>query len=629
MTQARTQRQELALFFRTAGRFWQGRTRGPAWAMTALLIALVGGQMTIQVAWTAWGGWFYDALQSRSASRILAILPWLPGIVLGFMLCMTGLLVGRMALQQRWRTALTTQLLDRWLSGQAYYRLSQGAFAEGTPEFRIAEDVRLAVEPLVELAVGLLTAVLGAVVFAHVLWRVGGTLHVAMAGLSFGLPGYLVIAAGVYALVATRITTWSGRRLSALVAGRNDAEAKFRAELTRLRENAESIALDRGDTAERRAVGLRYAVVVQAWRDMIRASGIVALGTNGNIAFSPVVPLLLSVPGYLDGSLSIGAVAQIAGAFAATQTAAAWLADNYLRVSDVMASVSRVNALILALDECEASTGTIEVRPVTEGEVRIDALQLRLPNGTPLATPIDLCVRPGERLLLTGASGTGKSTLIRAIAGLWRWGEGSIALPLGARLAFVPQRIYLPNASLREVLLYATGVEDLSDTSLCTLMRVCRLPHLTDRLDESARWDQILSGGERQRIAFLRVMIARPDIIVMDESTSALDEPSEAALMTALLAELPHATLISVGHRPGLVPFHRTRLRLGAPDNSGGQSRTSRHEILHGAAHGLALGLGREGEAEMDGAIFAACDPHRLRRQAVDGQAERTGPLPV
>jgi putative ATP-binding cassette transporter len=569
VTQARTPRQELALFFRTAGRFWQGPTRWPAWGMTALLMVLVGGQMTIQVAWTAWGGWFYDALQSRSEARILVILPWLPGIVLGFMLCATGLLVGRMALQQRWRATLTGLLLDRWLSGQAYYRLSQGAFAEGTPEFRIAEDVRLAVEPLVELAVGLLTAVLGAVVFAQVLWRVGGTLHLSVGGLAFGLPGYLVIAAALYAAVATRITTWSGRRLSGLVAGRNDAEAKFRAELTRLRENAESIALDRGDAAERRAVGLRYAVVVQAWRDMIRASGFVALGTNGNIAFSPVVPLLLSVPGYLDGSLSIGAVAQIAGAFAATQTAAAWLADNYLRVSDVMASVSRVNALILALDDCEASTGTIAVIPETEGELRIESLQLRLPDGTKLAEPVSLVIRPGERVLLTGASGTGKSTLIRAVAGLWRWGEGRIALPLGARMAFVPQRIYLPNAPLRDVLLYATGVEDLPEATLRTLMRGCGLAHLTERLDDTARWDQMLSGGERQRIAFLRVMIARPDVIVMDESTSALDEPGEAALMAALLAELPHATLISVGHRPGLVAFHARQIRLGAAASGG------------------------------------------------------------
>jgi putative ATP-binding cassette transporter len=539
--------------------------------MTTLLMALVGGQMAIQVTWTAWGGWFYDALQTRNAAHILAILPWLPGIVAGFMLCMTGLLVGRMALQQSWRATVTKLLLDRWLSNQAYYRLSQGAFAEGTPEFRIAEDVRLAVEPLVELAIGLLTAVLGAVVFAQVLWRVGGTLHIAIAGIAFGLPGYLVIAALLYATIATTITTWSGRRLSGLVAKRNDAEAKFRAELTRLRENAESIALDRGDAAERHAMGLRYDIVAQSWRNMIRASGIVAFGTNGNVAISPIVPLLLAVPGYLNGSLSIGAVAQIAGAFAATQTAAAWLADNYLRVSDVMASISRVNALITALDTCTQPTQTITVQAITEGDLQIEALQLRLPCGRTLADPIDLRIRPGERVLLTGASGTGKSTLIRAIAGLWRWGEGRIALPLGARIAFVPQRIYLPNAPLRDVLLYA----------LCNLMQLCGLTTLLDRRDETARWDQTLSGGERQRIAFLRVMITRPDIIVMDESTSALDEPSEAALMSALLTELPNATLISVGHRPGLIPFHSTQIRIGAPARPDVPAKRHRREPLH------------------------------------------------
>ncbi len=624
-----THRQDLTLFFRTAGQFWQGTTRWTAWSLTLLLVALIGGQMAIQVAWTAWGGWFYDALQSRSAPRIVALLPWLPLIVVGFTACVTGLLVGRMTLQQAWRGAVTRLLLDRWLSHQTYYRLSHGAFAEDTPEFRIAEDVRLAVEPLVELAAGLLTAVLGAVVFAQVLWRVGGTLPITLGGLSFGLPGYLVLAAALYAVAATAITTISGRRLSGLVAGRNDAEARFRAELTRLRENAESIALDRGDAAERHSVGRRYAAVAASWRGMIHASGLVALGTNGNIATAPIVPLLLAVPGYLAGTLSIGAVAQIAGAFAATQTAAAWLADNYLRVSDVMASVSRVNALIQALDDAAVPTPAIEVVPMTEGEIRIEALQLHLPGGAKLAGRIDLCVRPGERVLLTGASGTGKSTLIRAMAGLWRWGEGRIALPLGARISYVPQRIYLPNGALREVLLYATGVPDLAEATLHTLMRGCGLGHLTERLDTTARWDQILSGGERQRIAFLRVMIARPDIIVMDESTSALDEPSEAALMTALLAELPDATLISVGHRPGLVPFHRRQFRLELADRSGGVAPMRGHEQLHGGPDGGLFGFGVRDEGKVDGVIVAACDADGLAGQSLDGQTRQRETLPI
>lgn len=562
---ARSHRQDLALFFRSARAFWSGPTALAAWTMTALLVALVGGQMAVQVLWTTWGGWFYDALQSRDPSRMAAILPWLAVVVIGFMLCVTGLLVGRMRLQLAWRARLTNTLVGRWLHDQAYFRLTQGGFANSTPEYRIAEDVRLAIEPLVELSVGLLTALLGASVFAQVLWRLGGTLHVDLFGVAFGVPGYLAIAAGLYAACATAITLRSGRALSGQVSARQDAEAKFRAELTRLRENAESVALHRGCDTERHAIAGRLAAVTQAWGRMIRTSGIVALGTNANVALAPIVPMLLSVPGFMDGQLSIGNVAQIVGAFAATQTAAAWLADNYLRVSDVMGSVARVNDLILALDANAAATSAIDLVHQDRADIAVTDLALCLPTGETLGRSIDLRVAPGERVLLTGPSGTGKSTLIRAMAGLWGWGSGRIALPGAASIVFVPQRVHLPNATLREVALYATGVIAPADTELQALLRRCGLGHLCGELDTIARWDGMLSGGERQRVAFLRLLIARPDVIVMDESTSALDEVAEAELMGLLIAALPDATLLSVGHRPGLRAFHTREVRLGSP----------------------------------------------------------------
>jgi putative ATP-binding cassette transporter len=564
------QAQAVMPFLRCAAGFWSGPTRGRAAALTILVIGLIVAQMAIQVLWTDWNRWFYDALQERSLSGIMATLPWLPCIVVGFIVAVTGLLVCRMFLQLAWRSFVTRRITGQWLSDQRYYRLALGTGGDGAPEQRIAEGARLAIETLVELGIGFLTSVLGALAFASVLWTVGGAARIEMAGVEVVVPGYMAFVAIGYAGLVTAATWRAGRPLSRRIAAKNEAEARFRAELTRLRENAESIALHRGDGAEHAAMTRRFAAVAAAWRDVIGRSGIVAVGTNANIALSPLVPLLFATPKFLAGGLSLGEVMQIAAAFAVTQTALVWFNENTARISDLMASVHRVSFLLEAIEACKTTTDALTTIRTADCAIRVENLTLWLPDGRVLTDRLTLAIAPGERVLIKGPSGTGKSTLIRAMAGLWPWRSGLVVVPEDARIAFVPQRAYLPNGKLRDAVLYGTRIEGISDARLAAALRRCGLNDLAGRLDEEGRWDMILSGGEKQRIGFARLLLGKYAAVMLDEATSALDEASEGLVMALFDQELAGVTVVSVGHRSSLGAFHSRHITLQPARSNGG-----------------------------------------------------------
>lgn len=555
-------------FFRIALRYWREKTRWRAWALTGAVLFFVAAQTATAVGINSWNRSFFDALEKRDVGAVWTTTAWLPFLVVASALSVSGLVVSRMLLQTRWRENLTRRLAGWWIADQRYYRLGFLSKKQTAPEYRIAEDVRLAVEPLVELAIGLISAFVTAATFAAILWQVAGSAELTIGTTTIVIPSYMALAAVLYAVIASSAAYLTGRPLVGLVSNKNEMEAQFRAEMTRLRENAESIALIRGDADERSAVGENYGRVVAAWLGIVRQQGIIALVLNTNGALFPIVPLLLIAPKFLAGSVSLGAVVQVVAAFSAVQAALIWFVDNFVRLAEWFASVTRVDELVEELQALDVGTIMERDTRIALGEsddeaIHLDNLSIAHNNGRVVVADATVTIERGAKVLIAGESGSGKSTLIRALAGLWPWGSGEIRVPSGQSIAFVPQKPYLPRGTLRSILLYPDSERAVDDETIAAALQRCGLGYLAKRLDEEEEdWDRVLSGGERQRTAFARLLIQHPDIIVMDEATSALDEESQASLLNLFDDELADATLISVGHRPGLEDYHDQKITL-------------------------------------------------------------------
>lgn len=571
-------------FLSLAKGFWSGPTRRVALFWSAGALLLIFCNLAVNVGLNRWNRWFFDALERKQGDTLLLAVGVFLFLIVAGAAFAVAMVKFKMTLQLYWREWLTGEISKRWLSDQRYYRLEIANEQGLSPEYRIADDVRLATEPVVDFSIGFINAVLSAVTFVGILFVVGGSITVG----GVTIPGYIAIAAVLYAVLVSAGTFFIGRPLVRRVANKNESEAQFRYELTRLRESAESIALIKGDEDERRRTSETFSEVVARWKKVISQHCHLTWILNANAFFAGTFPILLATPKYLDGELTLGAMMQMASAFTAVLGALNWFAENYIRLAEWSASARRVDQLVEALREIdevadpELSKGIV-IENSSDTQLHLDGLSVAHRDGKVVISEADVSIAPGERVLLGGASGSGKSTLVRAVAGLWPWGSGRILLPPGQKTAFVPQRPYLPLGTLRDALAYPGSGNDLSREDALAALKDAGLSYMSGRLDEEDRWSQILSGGERQRVAFARVLLQRPDIIVMDEATAALDVDSEERLLKLVFEQLPQATVLSVGHRPGLEPLHTRKLsltrhggavRIHAPVlNSGSMSR--------------------------------------------------------
>jgi putative ATP-binding cassette transporter len=561
-------RKELVLrFWTTASGFWAGPTRLKAWALTVALIAVSLSQIAIQYRLNYWTRDVFNAVGEKDGAALWhQSLVLLPLTALAVALAV-GAVFGRMTMQRNWRAWLVNLLIGRWVANGRYYQLNLIKGDHQVPEGRITDDARIATDAPVDFAVGIFQSLVSALTFIGVLWLVGGALTVELAGTEIRIPGYLVLAAVLYSVVITLFMVLIARRFALVSESINQAEAEFRYDLTHIRENGESIALLGGEAEERN--GLRQALdsVIEKWRMYCRQHMRATIVSNSNYLIAPAIPIFLCMPKYLSGEMTLGAVTQAAAAFVQVQSAFNWLVDNFPRFADWMASARRVESLLAAVRQLEdlekpGGTGTIHHSQQEGIALRLVDLTVRLDDGTVVINEADVAIGTKERVLIVGESGTGKSTLVRAIAGLWPWGSGEIATMAGARMFLMPQQPYLPLGSLRRVMTCPLPAADVEDERLHELMRVTGLDHLRSRLDAQEPWEQVLSGGEKQRITFVRLFLQEPDIVIMDEATSALDPASQWQLMNLLAERLPAVAVISISHRPELAEFHDRQLRF-------------------------------------------------------------------
>ncbi len=397
-----------------------------------------------------------------------------------------------------------------------------------------------------------------------ILWNLSGALAFHLFGTQFSIPGYMVWAALVYAALGSYVTHKVNHPLVSINYQQQRVEADFRFSLIRIRENADQIALYQGEPAEERTLKGVFGHIRDNWRLVMRFTRRFNIVVISYSQLAVVFPYIAAAPKYFSKSITFGMYQQVTGAFGTVSDSFSWFINNYDSLAEWRATVNRLREFHRVMGDQHlresVSGGTfhggINIHMTDAKSLVVDDLRLQHPDGTPLSNVGSFSIAPKSHWLVRGPSGSGKSTLMRSLAGLWPFGEGTIEIPVGAKLMFVPQRSYLPIGTLKAALAYPSDESVFTDEACREVLTACNLPELAERLGEPAHWERTLSPGEQQRLAAARVLLQKPDFLFLDEATSALDPDNETMVYKVLNERLPDAAIVSVAHRKSLEAFH-------------------------------------------------------------------------
>lgn len=529
--------------------FWASPDSGRAKLLVVLLIGVKLATTWIALRQNAWYNAFYTALQGNDSAAFKAQVAAFGLIAAGFVAC---LIFGhRLAesIKLQWRDWMVRRYMGDWMAHRAFFRLQLENRASTDPDQRITEDMGIFAGQTLDLIVGVLDVAVSLVSFTAVLWALSGSLDV----FGVSVPGYMVLAVFAYSIAASVVTHLIGNPLIGLHSANRTLEADFRFGLIRLRENAETVAFYRGEDRESGILGDRWGRVVSNFRSILKSERRLAWFTHSYTQASIVIPFLLASPRYFAGELTFGQVMQVAAAFGAVQACLNFFINSYPRIAEWKATTDRLTTFRDDLDAIH-STAVTPLTVAQGSRLAVRDLHLDLPNARPLISGVELTAEPGEAILIKAPSGTGKSTVLRAIAGIWPYGRGSVEVAPGSML-FIPQKPYMPLGTLREAAFYPEA-PSADDLEVVRALKAVNLGHLIGRLDEVDHWSHRLSGGEQQRLAFARVLLTQPGTVFLDEATSALDEAGEALMYTLLRDAAWKPTIVSIGHRGTLTAYH-------------------------------------------------------------------------
>jgi putative ATP-binding cassette transporter len=564
--------------------YWVSEDRHKARGLLAFVLALNLGIVYVNLRVNTWYAAFYDALDKRNLPAFTHLILVFTILAFIFIALSTAQIYFRQMLEFRWRQWLTDVYLRKWLLSRSYYRMERDHVVDN-PDQRIAEDLRSLASNTLALSIDLVSTIASFFTFVTILWVLSGAVSFVLTGHTIVIPGYMVWAAVIYAVLGSFFVHKIGRRLVDVGYRQQKVEADFRVLLVRVRENAEQIAFYDGGPEEGRRARAVFAAVRSNWREIMRYTKrlVFASSIYGQIAI--IFPLVAAAPRYFAGAFTIGVLMQLGNAFGKVSDACSWFINSYQVLADWRATVNRLREFSARMREGDPDRLTRE----TGDEVAAHGLHIFRPDGQPLAVPAAFRVKAGERWLIRGPSGAGKSTLLRTLAGLWPHASGELKMPgtpavsragngtdrtddgmeraardRGHHVAlFLPQSTYVPDGTLKEAVCYPDRPDDYSDAECAEVLRACRLEAYAERLHVVDAWSRRLSPGERQRLSFARALLLQPDYLFMDESTSSLDVDTERHLYETLLARLPRAAIISVAHRETLTRFHTHEMRVG------------------------------------------------------------------
>jgi putative ATP-binding cassette transporter len=538
--------------------YWVSEEKWRARGLLFAIVVLALGMVYLNVLFNTWNREFYNALETRNYKAFTEQLWRFSYLAFIFIAVAIYRIYLTQALQMRWRSWMTNQYMQRWLGSQAYYRIEQTHTADN-PDQRIAEDLNYLTSGSLSLSLGLLSSVVTLVSFIGILWSVSGPISFMIGSQSLTIPGYMVWFAIAYAGAGSVIVGLVGWPLVSKNFYQQRFEADFRFGLIRVRENAEAVALYRGEPQEKNQLDARFEKIRENWWGIMRTTKSLNLVSTFYDQFANIFPFLTAAPRYFAGAITLGGLMQISSAFGQVQGALSWFISAFTDLAAWKASVNRLAGFHAAVNAAHDDPSGITSTPNNVGAILIDGVRLDLPDGHALTSPLSVDIQLGQRILIAGPSGCGKSTLIRAIAGVWPYGAGNIEIPHSWKVLFLPQKSYLPIGTLRAAIAYPAAENSYTDLAIQHYLDLCKLPHLKKLLDHADTWSQRLSPGEQQRVAFVRALLTRPAVLFMDEASSALDTETEELVYQLILQELPDAAIVSVAHRESVAKHHKVR----------------------------------------------------------------------